>query len=692
MGLANKGLVMVYRSTFTLDPWVRMLNALRPRKLLFLFALLWAQASSALQLDDGVEAVNLSANVEVLEDRSGQLTWAQVQSPEMASRFVKPESTGASLNLGFTSSTYWVRFRLSQREDSKAKWLLQVNYPALDFLAFYAPGAAPVITGRSQPIDSRPMWHRYFVFPLQLSTQEQFHYLCVASQGDMTVPIWVSSDTAFFSASQTQLALQFLYSGGLLVLCLYNVFVYYFVREKLFLLYAGYACAVGMGMLSGNGLSRLILWPDWVTFDSVAQYFFFAVAGALLVLLTRGFVSAKWNSLFAWACRVSVAFFSAIALTLLVSVWWHFDTLWVSQAMMLCSALAVVVIVLGVFLAWRSGRTGLRFFMASWLVLALGIFTASARMMGWLPTNGWTAFSLQISSVFEMFFLFLALADQWRLDRNVRVQAQINEKEIQELYTATLLMMKDNLEDTVNQRTEQLELALANERKTLAQYVRFGAMISHEFRNPLAIIKSQLSLMHKEHERGQLKLDQRLSILDNATRRLTSMFDKWLQSDKVHQTMQDIAPHRLPLVAWLKNFVHSNLYSFGGLHLELKLDPLVTHVVVDEYLLEIVLSNLIDNARKYAGLDARVIIETRLKPGFAGIAVIDNGPGIASKHQVQVFEEYFRVSPQSGVPGMGLGLSIVSRIAQAHGGELQLQSEAGKGCCFCIWLPTESPS
>jgi signal transduction histidine kinase len=136
--------------------------------------------------------------------------------------------------------------------------------------------------------------------------------------------------------------------------------------------------------------------------------------------------------------------------------------------------------------------------------------------------------------------------------------------------------------------------------------------------------------------------------------------------------------------------VYSNAHSFGGMPLELKLHPDAAFVVVDEYLLEIVLSNLIDNARKYAGVDARVIIETRLKPGYVGIAVTDNGPGIRGEHQARVFEEYFRVSPQSGVPGMGLGLSIVSRIAKAHGGELALYSEAGQGCSFCLWLPEKT--
>jgi len=674
------------------DGLVSLLDDLSLKKLIFLVLFFWARAALALQVHDDMVGVNLTESIEVLEDVSGRLTLEQVQSPEFARRFVKPPSTGASLNLGFTASTYWLRFPLSKTETDKANWVLQLNYPALDVVEFYPPYGYPVITGRSQPIASRPLLHRFFVFPLQLQPQEQFHYLRVATQGDLTVPLTLSTAKEFFSESQRQLGLQFLYYGGLFVLCLYNLFVYYFVREKLFLVYAAYACALGMGMMAGNGFSRLILWPDWLAFDMVAQNFFFCLAGGLLALLTRGFVAARRGSIFALACAWTSAIYFLIAAILLSSVWLHFNTMWVNEAMMLCGALGVLVIVSGVFVAWRRGRRGLRFFMASWLVLALGIFAATGRMVGFLPTNGLTAYALQISSVFEMFFLFLALADQWYLDRQQRMQAQKNEMEIRDLYAATLRMAKERLEETVKDRTEQLELALANERQTLAQYVRFGAMISHEFRNPLAIINSQLSLMHKEHEHGQLQLDQRLSILGNATRRLVGMFDKWLQSDRMSRSLDEIAPHALPLSEWLRHWVQTNAHGQDGLVVELQLDESVGNVLVDEYLLEIAVCNLLENARKYAGIAQPVVIETRMKPGFVGIAVVDRGPGIAVEHQADVFKDYFRVDAQSTEPGVGLGLPIVRRIARAHGGDLELHSESGQGCSFCIWLPDKSES
>ena len=662
------------------------------KKITLLVLFLWAQAAWALQVHDGLRPANLSQVVEVLEDPSGQWSLAQVQAPEMAQRFTKRPQVGNSLNLGMTTSAYWFRFPLSQSPNSRETWLLELRFPNLDWVEFHPPNGDPVLTGRSQPLASRPVLSRFFVLPLQLQAQEQYHYVRVVTQGNMTVPLWVSSTATFLSDSQQSLSLQFLYYGGLLVLCFYNLFVYSVVREKLFVVYAAYAATFGLGMMSGNGLARLFLWPDWLAFDAVAPYFFLSMAGSLLVWLTRGFVAPQRTGFFALACKLGSGLYGAIAAFLLLSVWVNFSTLWLIQALMLWGVFAVSVIVVGVYLAWREGRPGMRFFMLSWLVLALGIFTVSARTVGWFPSNPITVNALQIASILEMFFLFLALADQWRVERYTREQAQRNELEIRDLYTATLRMDQENLEKVVKQRTAHLELSLRNEQKALAQYVRFGAMISHEFRNPLAIIQSQLSLVRKEQQLGQLQLEQRMSIMDSATRRLVRMFDKWLQSDKMSRLMMDMTPCALHLPSWLHDFEQSNVHSLDGLKMRLQLDPSVHSVVVDAYLLELALSNLIDNAYKYAGHDKPVLIETRRKPGFVGIAVVDQGPGIAPEHHEAVLEDYFRVSPQSGVSGLGLGLSIVRRIARAHLGDLQLSSVLGQGCTFCIWLPEKATS
>lgn len=686
------GPAFVYRSTFADDFGFISQNCLNVKKLLLLLLCLWAHAVCAYEVRVGDDRMDLLVSIDVLEDPSGKLSFDEVKSPAMAKRFVRPPHADQNLNLGFSSSAYWLRFSLSKSVTNWDDWLLEIPYSSLDQVWFYPPYGYPVITGSKQPLSSRYYLHRFFVFPLELQAQEQYFYLRVASQRDLTVPLRIWTSRGFMKEVQHDLSLQFLYYGALLVLCIYNVVVFFFVRDKLFLIYAAYVLSIGLGMFAGNGFGRVFFWPDLAAFDTVAQSFFFALSGSLILLLTRGFIGKRPDGSFERVWAWSSVFFAGIAAVMLLSIWWYYPVRWINQAFLLASCLAGLLILSSIVKVVRKGQSGLRFFIASWVILCVGIFTAAGRIFGWLPTNAWTAYSLQTASAFEMLMLFLALADQWRLERDRRQEAQRNEIEIRELYTAVLRDAKSQLEETVKDRTEQLEASLAKEQQTLAQYVRFGAMISHEFRNPLAIINSQLSLMHKEHERGQLQLDKRLSILDSATRRLVRMFDKWMQSDQLNSSLEEIDPHSLPLPEWLHNFEQSSVHKLAGLHIEFKLDPRAQHLVADEYLLEIALTNLVDNARKYAGHQKPVLIETRLKPGFVGIAVVDQGPGIAPEHQLEVFEDYFRVSPQSGAEGVGLGLPIVRRIARAHGGDLELSSVLGQGCSFCIWLPVKNES
>jgi signal transduction histidine kinase len=102
--------------------------------------------------------------------------------------------------------------------------------------------------------------------------------------------------------------------------------------------------------------------------------------------------------------------------------------------------------------------------------------------------------------------------------------------------------------------------------------------------------------------------------------------------------------------------------------------------------LDQLLDNLLDNASKYSQPGARIVVETAQDCGQALLAVEDRGRGIAAADQARVFEPFFRAAG-GGVPGVGLGLTVVHRIAIAFGGSVSVKSELGKGTRFEIRLP-----
>jgi signal transduction histidine kinase len=109
----------------------------------------------------------------------------------------------------------------------------------------------------------------------------------------------------------------------------------------------------------------------------------------------------------------------------------------------------------------------------------------------------------------------------------------------------------------------------------------------------------------------------------------------------------------------------------------------------DRTRLEQVAANLIDNAVKYTPTGGRVVVDVRREDGSAILRVRDTGPGIPADELPRIFDRLFRGDTSRTERGLGLGLSLVRAIVQAHGGEVTVSSEVGRGSTFAVSLPVE---
>jgi two-component system phosphate regulon sensor histidine kinase PhoR len=121
--------------------------------------------------------------------------------------------------------------------------------------------------------------------------------------------------------------------------------------------------------------------------------------------------------------------------------------------------------------------------------------------------------------------------------------------------------------------------------------------------------------------------------------------------------------------------------------------PRTLAINADRRALEQILSNLIDNAIKYASAGAAVTLAARELDGEVVVSVADTGPGIAAKHLPRLFERFYRVDRgrSRDVGGTGLGLSIVKHLTEALGGHVMVESHPGVGSTFTVHLPVKSP-
>lgn len=655
---------------------------------IFLLTLACLAPATAMQVDDSYSRVDMAQVVDILVDPSGELTLAQVQSPDLAQSYVRWRDARSSINFGYSSAAYWLRFSLNRKREGTARWILEIPYGQLNKVFFYAPDAPAIKTGSDFPLASRPLASRYWAFEVTPEEQEKVFYLRVVSNNPVSIPITLWRSSTYLTHLRDTTALQWLYYGSLLALLVYNLFLFSSLRDRRFLLYSAYGLALGLAMFAGNGYGQLFLWPDWPRFDAMAQSVFLGLAASLAGLFTLNFLPTERDApLLARFIRINSGILPSISLGLIWSLILPMPLVALNMALIVAALLSGLMTLIACWKARREMNRAIHFFMAGWAALWLGAFVAGGRAFGLLATNPVTAYSLQIGSAFEMLLLALALSEIVRLERSGRERAQAQALKAEAELVSALKNNESRLEREVQERTAELEIHLDKEKRLLDQYVRFGSMIAHEFRNPLGIVQSQLGLMRQEHATGQDRLETRVGIIAGAVQRLTRMFDKWLQSDELSHSLDEMVPNPIPLEAWVRNFCESNSYLANGHQLGFHFDPRATEVMADEYLLEMAVFNLFENAVKYSEHGRQIKLATHVKPGYVGISVSDQGCGIPETLKAEVFSDFFR-APQSGsIPGLGLGLVIVRRIVDAHGGHLQLDSEPGCGSTFYIWLP-----
>ncbi|MGH2698035.1 MAG: sensor histidine kinase [Actinomycetota bacterium] len=237
------------------------------------------------------------------------------------------------------------------------------------------------------------------------------------------------------------------------------------------------------------------------------------------------------------------------------------------------------------------------------------------------------------------------------------------------------------LADTFDSMLERLDEAFAAQR-------RFIADASHELRNPLAVIRTNLDVVLSDPQADEAALHDTTVVVRRATERMAKMVDDLLALARLESPQQ--LDERVD-IGEVANEIADEFTAVARSH-DVELRRSITdgvYVAGDRYALKRALANLAHNAVRYAPRDSAITIAAGSKDGWVWAAVEDQGPGIAAEHQEQVFERFWRTdkSRSRSLGGSGLGLSIVQQVAQAHSGLVKLSSEVGRGSIFVIWIP-----
>ncbi len=252
------------------------------------------------------------------------------------------------------------------------------------------------------------------------------------------------------------------------------------------------------------------------------------------------------------------------------------------------------------------------------------------------------------------------------------------------------------LESRVAQRTSELEqaredlrAALQEEQEVGETKSRFVSSVSHEFRTPLGVIMSATDIIARYRDRlPAQRLEEHLTEIRHATRHMSGMMENILLLGRAEAGRQALTLRACDLEELCHRLADETRSAAGQTgQTIITSEPLPGPAMVDEVLLRHILTNLIANAVKYSPPGAAVEIRLRADGPNAFISVIDRGIGIPGEDARRLFEPFARGGNVGERPGTGLGLVIVKRCAELHGGSVSFTSRVGEGSTFVVTLP-----
>ncbi len=248
------------------------------------------------------------------------------------------------------------------------------------------------------------------------------------------------------------------------------------------------------------------------------------------------------------------------------------------------------------------------------------------------------------------------------------------------------------LEQRVQERTQALQEAVEKLSELNELKANFMANLSHELRTPLAQIKGYVALM-AEGSLGTLSPDQEkaLSVTGRATERLERLIEDLLQFASISRGEVQLKREPVSLREVCAGLYQRSLPKAERkrVHLEVELPDSTVRVDADQDKLSWVLFQLLDNAIKFTPEGGAVRLAFRERDDRVRVSVRDTGIGIPSDRSMEVFAPFHQLdgSATRHYGGTGLGLALVKRLVEAHGSQLEVESEEGRGSAFSFELP-----
>ncbi len=632
-------------------------------------------------------------------------------------------------NLGVSASATWFRLRIANNGTVDDPVLL-IQYPEIEEVDVYALVGDSIRTiasvGQRRPQDLRSQSSPLYGFHMPLPPGRSTELLIrLRSLKQLQAPIAVCDPTYFQGYATHRVFWVGAFIGIMVVMGLYNLFVFFSIRDRSYLLYVVYIALVCATQLSFLGTLGFALIPvsNWL-----------AANASLMLTCATAIVAGEFMGHFL-RVRDHVAGYArvrALALLLLLAcvalVVMGFPLAGYNIAQIGVGSYAVYQFFIAIALLRKQSRAA-SYFLLAWSMFLVGVIVFVLKDKDVLPYNAFSNYTMPVGSVAEVLLLSFGLADRINILRREKERSQADALVMAQENARIIREQNVMLESKVQERTQELQDSNDHLKRTQSQLVNAEKMaslgqltagIAHEINNPVNFIASNIPPLRRDLA-DVLELLQGYRALDpdaahpalGALRARGSELDidaSIAELGDIVRSIEEGAERTAEIVRGLRNFsrldeddlkladlneglrstltvLTNQLREAAELRLELgDLPPVECHPGKLNQVFMNILSNAIQAIASRKDLRRGTItVRTALVEEGVHIAIADDGPGMSEAIKTKVFEPFFTTKEVG--EGTGLGLSIAYSIVERHGGRIDVESLPGAGSTFHITLP-----
>lgn len=669
-----------------------------------------ALLADSLRIENDFKKQSLGKVLHILEDEQGELSIVEVSNGSASDSF--KQNTSDVPNFGYIDSVFWVRFTLDNPSHSIFRGYVEYNYPTIDRIEFYRPRDDglynKVISGDQVPFSSREFNHRTFLFEIEVPPDSSRTFYMRVRSTAVTMPLMVWSEDALLDHIPREQIILGVYYGILLIMVIFNAFVFLSLKDRTYLFYILYVSSFLMFELVINGTAFQYLWSDQVWWANNSLVLFSTLGAFFALQFSREFLQ---TSLYVPVLHKILRYGGWLALLNFVICFFDYS---ISNRMVIALVGVMVPVTFASgLLCRRRGNYTARYYILAWTVLFAGVMVHVLKTYGYLPTLFVTDWADEFGSAAEVALLSFGLAA--RINEMKRKETEMLEELRQkndELGRKNRLLVnyEKTLEQRINERTAELHEALsslntsnqelieARERAIHADQMKseFLANISHELKTPMQGIMGFSKLgVNKAGKTGEKKLAEYFQTIYSSGNRLLNLINNLIDLSKLESGGETYEFRKVKL-SFLTQLVISEMEEGAKKKNQTIVFPLPDFddsATVDYQKLITVIRNYLKNAIHFSPEGNSIEIAIKKEDKSLHYTVKDYGIGIPGGELDTIFDRFAESSrTKTNAGGTGLGLAICRKIIQNHGGQVWAESSHELGSTFHFTVPVDHPS